>query len=87
MIFAGVVRQSEICRARKLEEKSMNKRIVTGVFALSLLAVAALAVRAESSEDKAGALAKALPQAIISLAQGLKVSESAGTPISGKFEM
>jgi hypothetical protein len=65
----------------------MNKSIVTGVFALSMLAVAALASRAESSEDKAGALAKALPQASVSLAQGLKTSESAGTPISGKFEM
>ena len=65
----------------------MNKSIATGVFALSLLAVAALASRAESSEDKAGALAKALPQASVSLTQGLKASESAGTPISGKFEM
>jgi hypothetical protein len=73
--------------AQKRENKSVNKGLITGVFALLLLAVAALASRAESSEDKGGALAKALPQATISLAQGLKASESAGAPISGKFEM
>lgn len=64
----------------------MKKTFATGVFALSLLAVAALAPRAESREDTA-ALAKALPQASASLAQGLKASEGSGTPISGKFEM
>jgi hypothetical protein len=65
----------------------MNKSIATGVLVLSLLAVAALASGAESSEDKAGTLTKALPQATVSLAQGLKASERVGAPISGKFEM
>jgi hypothetical protein len=77
----------ETPRKKARENKSMNKSIITGVFALSLLAVAASAARAESNEDKSRALAKALPQATISLAQGLKASENAGAPISGKFEM
>ncbi|WOJ91199.1 hypothetical protein RZS28_08000 [Methylocapsa polymorpha] len=65
----------------------MRKDIATGGFALSLLVVSALAAHAETNEDKGAALAKALPQASVSLAQGLKASESAGTPISGKFEI
>ena len=65
----------------------MNKSIATGVFALSLLAVAALGVPGGEQRRQSRRLAKALPQASVSLVQGLKASESAGTPISGKFEM
>lgn len=65
----------------------MREGFAAGMFALCVIAVSALAARAESNEDNAAALAKALPQASVSLAQGLEASESAGTPISGKFEL
>jgi hypothetical protein len=39
------------------------------------------------AEDDAAALAKALPEATVSLEQGLKASGSKGTPISAKYEI
>lgn len=56
--------------------------VATAVFAASLLY--AQAVRAE---DDTAALAKALPDAAVSLQQGLMASEREGKPISGKFEL
>jgi hypothetical protein len=52
---------------------------VTGI-----LAAISLSARAE---DNPAELAKALPQASISLNQGLKASEHEGKPISAKFEL
>ena len=51
---------------------------------IGILAAVALSSRAE---DNQGALAKALPEASVSLDQGLKASESEGKPISGKYEL
>ncbi|HEX5326631.1 MAG TPA: hypothetical protein VFW75_08185 [Acetobacteraceae bacterium] len=56
--------------------------VATAAFAALLLS--AYAVRAE---DDAAALAKALPDAAVSLQQGLMASEREGNPISGKFEL
>jgi uncharacterized membrane protein YkoI len=39
------------------------------------------------SEEKATDIAKMMPQAKVTLAQGLTTSESQGKPISGKFEV
>ena len=39
------------------------------------------------AEDNPAALAKALPEATVSLDQALKASEREGTPISGKYEL
>jgi len=39
------------------------------------------------AEDNPGALAKALPEASVSLDRGLKASEREGKPISGKYEL
>src|SRR5262249_36767817 len=47
-----------------------------------------LLVSAQDTHDKAHAeLAKALPSAKVSLAEGLKASAREGTPIPGKFEL
>jgi hypothetical protein len=54
------------------------------VAVIGILAAVALPLRAE---ENPGALAKALPEASVSLDQGLKASESEGKPISGKYEL
>jgi hypothetical protein len=63
----------------------MRKSFKAGILAAGLLALFALPSRAEEGES--GALAKALPEASVSLEQGLKVGASAGKPISAKFEL
>ena len=62
----------------------MNRRIIAAIAVIAILAAVALSSRAE---DNPGALAKALPEASVSLDQGLKASESEGKPISGKYEL
>ena len=62
----------------------MRKDLVVAVAVTGILAAVALSSRAE---DNPGALAKALPEASVSLDQGLKASESEGKPISGKYEL
>ena len=65
----------------------MGKSIAVLMLAGSL-AVAALPAPAEESESASpAALAKQLPQAKLSLEQGLKASAPPGTPISGKYEI
>jgi hypothetical protein len=54
-----------------------------GMAASGILIFAGLSSRAENN----AALAKALPQASVSLEQGLKASEREGKPISGKYEI
>ena len=49
--------------------------------------LAALASPSRSEDQNPAALAKALPQATVSLEQGLKASEREGKPISAKFEI
>jgi hypothetical protein len=62
----------------------MRKDFVVALAVTGILAAVALPSRAE---DNPGALAKALPEASVSLDQGLKASEREGKPISGKFEL
>jgi hypothetical protein len=68
-------------------ENSMmnNKFAVAAVVASFCFAVTQPSVAAE--KEKPGALAKALPEASVTLDQGLKASEASGKPISGKYEM
>jgi hypothetical protein len=63
---------------------TMRKDLVVAVTVTGILAAIALSSRAE---DNPGALAKTLPEASVSLDQGLKASEREGKPISGKFEL
>jgi len=62
----------------------MRKDLAVAVAVTGILAAVALSSRAE---DNPAALAKALPEASVSLDQGLKASEREGKPISGKFEL
>src|SRR5215472_9307229 len=62
----------------------MKKDLAVAVAVIGILAAAALPL---SAEENPGALAKALPEASVSLDQGLKASESEGKPISGKYEL
>ena len=62
----------------------MRRDLIFAVAVVGILAAVALSSRAE---DNPGALAKALPEASVSLDQGLKASESEGKPISGKYEL
>ncbi len=61
-----------------------GKRLGIGVATAAILIIASLSSRAE---DNSAALAKALPQANVSLDQGLKASEREGKPISAKYEI
>jgi hypothetical protein len=63
----------------------MRQNLIFGITAAAALLLAGLSLRAE--EMDAAAMAKALPEASVSLDQGLKASVSDGTPISGKFEI
>jgi hypothetical protein len=62
------------------------KRFASIMFATGILAGAGSPLRAEDDEN-VKMLANSLPQATVSLAQGLKASEPQGKPISGKFEI
>lgn len=55
--------------------------------AATVFAVLLLCAQAARAEDDTAALAKALPDAAVSLQQGLTASEREGKPISGKFEL
>lgn len=61
-----------------------GKRLGIGVATAAILIIASLSSWAE---DNSAALAKALPQASVSLDQGLKASEREGKPISAKYEI
>ena len=63
-----------------------SKILAVGFAFAAALAVASICARAGDQGNPA-ALAKALSEAAISLDQGLKSSEAAGKPISGKFEI
>ncbi len=64
----------------------IGKSLGIGIAAAGILIFASLSSRAEGEGDSA-ALAKALPQASVSLDQGLKASEREGKPISAKYEI
>jgi hypothetical protein len=63
---------------------TMRKDLIVAAVVTGILGGVALSSRAE---DNPGALAKALPEVSISLAEGLKLSEREGKPVSGKFEL
>ena len=63
----------------------MRKDLAVAVAVTGILAAVALSSRA--GDDNPVALAKALPEASVSLDQGLKASEREGKPISGKYEL
>jgi hypothetical protein len=66
----------------------MRKNLVYGLAVVGLWLLGGLLVSAQETQDKAHAeLAKALTSAKVSLAEGLTASASAGTPISGKYEL
>jgi hypothetical protein len=65
----------------------MMRRMTKVVITIATVAAVSLGFqRAQAAED-AAALAKALPDATVSLEQALTASEREGKPISGKFEI
>ena len=64
----------------------MNKKFAVAAIVASFCVTAALPSLAAEKESPA-ALAKVLPEASVSLDQGLKASEREGKPISGKYEL
>src|SRR5689334_17198519 len=67
----------------------MRKGVIAGLAAVGLLASAGLIAWAQEDEEEENpaGLAKVLPEASVSLEQGLKASEREGKPISGKYEL
>jgi hypothetical protein len=57
------------------------------ISAALLLVFASVMAHAEDADDDPAALAKALPEATVSLEQGLKAAAGDGKPISAKFEV
>jgi len=74
--------------ANLMEDAGMRKNLVFGLAVVSVWLLGGLLVSAQDTHEKAHAeLAKALPSAKVSLADGLTASAHEGTPISGKFEL
>src|SRR3954447_9532114 len=69
----------------------MRKSVIAGLAVAGMLAAAGLLAWAQEDEDEdednPAGLAKVLPEASVSLEQGLKASEREGKPISGKYEL
>jgi hypothetical protein len=70
----------------------MRKTVIAGVLVAGVLCIAGVAFSAADDDDddegsNPAALAHALPQASVSLEQGLKAGEREGKPISAKFEL
>ena len=67
----------------------MRKSVIAGLAMAGTLAAAGLLAWAQEDEDEANpaGLAKVLPEASVSLEQGLKAGEREGKPISGKYEI
>ena len=67
----------------------MGKSVAAGLIAAGLLAGPGLAVWAQEDEEEENpaGLAKVLPEASVSLEQGLEASEREGRPISAKYEL
>lgn len=64
----------------------MNRRLLMCAIG-GVLAMAGLSSWAQDDHDNPAALAKALPEASVTLDRGLKASQSEGKPISGKYEI
>ena len=65
----------------------MIKHLAFAVIAGAIFSATALPSPSNAEDQDPAALAKALPQAIVSLEQGIKASEREGKPISAKFEI
>jgi hypothetical protein len=67
----------------------MRTNVAAVLVAVGLLAGAGLTAWAQEDEEEENpaGLAKVLPEASVSLEQGLKASEREGRPISGKYEI
>ena len=63
----------------------IGKGLAVGILIAGISASASLPCRAQG--DELAAIAKALPEATISIVQGLKLSEPEGKPISAEFEI
>jgi hypothetical protein len=71
-----------------MEGCMIRKNLIFGLAVMGVWLLGGLLVSAQETHDKAHAeLAKALPSAKVSLAEGLTASAREGTPISGKFEL
>jgi hypothetical protein len=70
-----------------MEVQAIRKRLVIGILASGILALAGSLSRADDDDNDPAALAKALPEAGVTLDQGLKASQNEGKPISGKYEI
>jgi hypothetical protein len=64
----------------------VQRNLILSIATAGLVLLAGGSSRAEGEMDSAS-MAKALPQASVSLQQGLKASAPAGMPISAKFEI
>jgi len=64
-----------------------SKSLAVGILAAGILAMAGLSSWAEDYHNHPAALAKALPEASVTLDRGLKASQREGKPISGKYEI
>jgi hypothetical protein len=67
-------------------QRWLRKDLTIAVAVTGILAAIALS-SCTGDDDNPVALAKALPEASVSLDQGLKASESEGKPISGEYEI
>jgi hypothetical protein len=63
----------------------IGKGLAVGIVVAGISASASLPCRAQG--DELAAIAKALPEATISIVQGLKLSEREGKPISAEYEI
>jgi hypothetical protein len=70
-----------------MESCVMRKSLVFGLAAVVWLFVGQTVCAQQSSDKAHTELAKALMGAKVSLAEGLRVSTSEGTPLSGKYEL
>jgi len=62
-------------------------RLTTVGISIAAVAVVSLGLQRAQAEEDTAALGKALPDATVSLEQGLMASEREGKPISGKLEI
>jgi hypothetical protein len=69
-----------------MENSMMNTKFAFAAAVAAFCIVVTLPTVA-AEKEKPGALAKALPEATVSLDQGLKASEAEGKPISAKYEL
>lgn len=65
----------------------MRKSVIVGMAAAGIVAFAGLSACADDDDYNPAAVGKALAEASVPLDQGLKVSQSEGKPISGKYEV